>query len=386
MKIRYEESMPFGHEYLSKLGSAEPFPVGNLDAALLADTERLAVRSTTKVNAALLQHAPVLKQVVTATAGTNHLDIPLLEQRGITWGSAAGCNAVAVAEYVLSILLNAHCDNKLDLANAKVGIVGAGNVGTRLSAILDALHISYVLCDPPLQASGDTRAFVAFDDILRCDVITLHVPYVAEGQFCTDKLLDERALSALKPNQLLINACRGEVIDEVALKARLKQPDAPTVALDVFDNEPNIDTELLDLIWFATPHIAGHTVEGKVRGTQMVYDQMCAAMGKTPLLTLDDFLDPTPVLYFPSNPVENQGFDYRIISNLLFSIYDIKDDDRIFRQGMAESVSFSKMRKEYRVRREIAAYQVEITHELPTEITTALEKLGIQLNKAAKSR
>ncbi|MEC7825653.1 MAG: NAD(P)-dependent oxidoreductase, partial [Pseudomonadota bacterium] len=178
MKIRFENSMPLAADYLNAFGSAEGFESGTLTPEDLVDVDVLAVRSTTKVNADLLNCANRLALVATATAGYNHIDTQYLQQQGIYWTSAAGCNAQAVAEYVLSVLANAHLSNKLDLHTATVGIVGAGHVGTALSGLLDALSVRYKLYDPPLQEAGDTRTFADWQSIIACDVITLHVPLI----------------------------------------------------------------------------------------------------------------------------------------------------------------------------------------------------------------
>ena len=289
MKIRYENSLPLAAEYFGTIGAASGYDVGTLTPEQLVDVDVLAVRSTTRVTPELLACANRLTLVGTATAGINHLDTRYLDAQGIYWMSAAGCNAQAVAEYVLSVLCNAHLAGITDLKRARVGIVGAGHVGSALSRLLDTLGIDYVLFDPPLAEQGDERIFTDWQTILNCDVITLHVPFVPEGDYPTDKMIDAEVLNHLSAAQLLINACRGEVIDEVALKQRLMAGNGPTVVLDVFANEPDIDTDLLQYLWLATPHIAGHSLEGKYSGTQMVYEAICGLVGLTPEKSLDDY-------------------------------------------------------------------------------------------------
>lgn len=379
MKIHFEDTIPFGQEYLSQCGEAKRYSAGSITPEALTDTDILVVRSTTKVDEALLKHASKLRFVTTATAGTNHIDKTYLSSRHISWSSAAGCNAVAVAQYALTAMLRADDKGVIDISRATVGIIGAGHVGSALAIMLDALHIAWVLCDPPLQDAGDPRAFVTLDEALQCDVVTLHVPYVRDGKHPTGNMLNAERLAGLTSKQLLINACRGEVMDEPALKARLQQPDAPLVVLDVFYNEPDIDLELLSLIWLATPHIAGHTVEGKVRGTQMVYEQVCARLGQAATLTLDDFLDETPTLHLaPSEPAKAR-LNLPDLKKLLFSIYDIQDDDRFFRQGMAKSNQFAAMRKSYRVRREYTAYTIIVSPNLSAGSKQQLQALGFTL-------
>ncbi|QJR82227.1 4-phosphoerythronate dehydrogenase [Alteromonas pelagimontana] len=379
MKLYFEDTIPRGAEYFSTLGEAVAFNWQDVGADDLVNADYLAVRSTTKVDEALLHKASSLRYVATATAGTNHLDTAYLAQHNIKWNSAGGSNAAAVAEYVISALLTAHEQEKLDLSRITVGVVGAGYVGTALAHYLQALNIAYLLCDPPLENTDDPRHFVNMDRILECEVITLHVPFIQDGEFATVNLMSEQRLEALQGHQLLINACRGEVIDEPALIARLHKPNPPSVVLDVYYNEPNISSTLLEKIWLATPHIAGHSVEGKLRGTQLVYEQFCDQMDKFPQLAMEDFLDtPEPVDFTPEDP-SVEALSWAELRQLLISIYDIQDDDRFFRQAMAKSNQFAAIRKSYRVRREYAAYTLRLSGMVSNGIIRQLTGLGFTL-------
>ena len=388
MKILLEDTIPFGQDYLDELGQVELYAWQSLKPEMLTNVDILALRSTTKVTPSLLKQADALKFVTTATAGTNHLDKTYLDNTGIAHSSAAGCNAVAVAEYVLSVLLHSHKANKISLYDVTVGIVGAGNVGSALANILTALNVKHVLCDPPIEMSGDSRDFVSLNDIAQCDVVTLHVPYVVEGEFPTEKLIDKAFLDGMNEKQLLINACRGEVIDESALLNRLKQDNAPTVVLDVFDNEPNINTELFSYVWFVTPHIAGHSVEGKVRGTQMIYEQICDVVGTKPNKTLNDFLDATaPIavnLAFP----QQEYLDISDLITIFHKVYDVEVDDKAMRDAMrAEEASiqktipsiFASLRKQYRIRRECSAYTLQLSTSISEQIQQTLCGLGFNV-------
>ena len=379
MKIRYENSLPLAAEYFGTIGAASGYDVGTLTPEQLVDVDVLAVRSTTRVTPELLACANRLTLVGTATAGINHLDTRYLDAQGIYWMSAAGCNAQAVAEYVLSVLCNAHLAGITDLKRARVGIVGAGHVGSALSRLLDTLGIDYVLFDPPLAEQGDERIFTDWQTILNCDVITLHVPLVPEGDYPTDKMIDAEVLNHLSAAQLLINACRGEVIDEVALKQRLMAGNGPTVVLDVFANEPDIDTDLLQYLWLATPHIAGHSLEGKYSGTQMVYEAICGLVGLTPEKSLDDFLPERPNLHVDLELCSDQGDNLAPAIALVLSVYDVTEDNNNFRQGLAGPTSFTAMRKQYRVRRELAGHRVECSQRPDSAIATQLAKLGFNL-------
>lgn len=376
--IYYEESIPYGDAYFSTLGTAIPFQGSRLQPEQLQHADYLAVRSTTCVDANLLAHAHQLKLVTTATAGTNHLDKRALTSRHIPFTSAGGCNAVSVAEYVISVLMNAHLQQRLDLSRITVGIVGAGHVGTALSHRLQALNISYKLCDPPLQEKGDHRHFVGLSDILTCDVITLHVPYVNEGPNKTVNLIDEHALAGMSDKQILINACRGEVIDQAALLACLSKNHGPTTVLDVFANEPQVNQALLPHLWLATPHIAGHSVEGKLRGTQMAYEHICHAVGKPVALSMEDFLAQPPAARFTPDKPTVDGLDWDTLCSLLLGVYDITQDDALFRRDTSTQ-GFLSMRKNYPQRRECSAYVLRMAAPVSEGITGQLSRLGFTL-------
>lgn len=373
--IYFEESIPQGEAYFSTLSEAVSFNGPALKSNMLTSADYLVVRSTTPVTAELLSEATNLQLVTTATAGTNHLNKTALADKSIPWISAGGCNAVSVAEYVISVLFNAYQQKGLDLSRITVGIVGAGHVGTALSERLSALNIAFKLCDPPLEQSGDTRHFVTMDDILACDVISLHVPFIKDGEHATDKLLDATRLQQLSGEQLLINACRGEVVDEQALLSRLEQPQAPTVVLDVFWQEPAINQALLEYVWIATPHIAGHSVEGKLRGTQITYEQVCEAMGKAPSLTLDDFLEQPPAQRFIPDTPTAEALDWDSLSTLFLSVYDVMRDDALFRADTSEA-GFLALRKHYPARRECSAYVLRLAAPVSEGITRQLSGLG----------
>ena len=398
MKILLEDTIPFGTDYLNSVGEVETYAWQSLVPEMLRDVDILALRSTTKVTPELLTSASKLKFVTTATAGTNHLDKTHLDSVGIMHSSAAGCNAVAVAEYVLSVLLHAQKAQMLDLYNATVGIVGAGNVGTALSRILMAIGVKHCLYDPPLQQalakSGkkehNGQSFVDLAQIAKCDVISLHVPFINGGEYPTYQMIDKAFLKGLTSNQLLINACRGEVIDEVALLSVLQWEKPPTVVLDVFDNEPAINTALFDYVWFVTPHIAGHSVEGKVRGTQMIYEQICDVVGKAPDKLLSDFLEKTNPIKAALNSPEATRLSVDDLIAVFHDVYDVAIDDKITRNAFASghnetpethiANTFSTLRKQYRVRRECSAYALHLPKNTSKQIQDTFTKLGFHVS------
>jgi erythronate-4-phosphate dehydrogenase len=359
LKILYDIAMPYAAAFFDSLGEAKAFELGSLTCESLVDIDALFVRSTTKVDAELLAKANKLQFVATATAGFNHLDIDYLNQHNVKWYSAGGCNATAVAEYVISVIFQLSSEDKFDPLAKKVAIIGAGNVGSALAAILNDLNIDYVLCDPPLQATDDNRSFVNVETAMQADIICLHTPLIINGDFPTLHMFGSNELSTLSENQYLINACRGEVIDNEALLSCFEIGKKLNVVLDVWENEPLIEHDLIPYIRIATAHIAGHTLEGKARGTSMVYDAFCRHLNKQNVLKLAGFLPK-----FENNlSVDSSLSPFNQLFQMVKHMYDVKKDDGIFRARMAKSEAFADIRKHYPVRREFSALELELPND-----------------------
>ncbi|MGS2720767.1 4-phosphoerythronate dehydrogenase [Paraglaciecola aestuariivivens] len=352
MKIYYEDSMPYAAEFFAELGECQVFNHKTVNSSMLADADVLLVRSTTKVNADLIEHCQQLKWVATATAGTDHIDRAYLASRNIPFYSAGGCNAVAVAEYVLSALMVMGQRLSWQWPEKTVGIVGAGYVGTALANILGKLNIPYKLCDPPLAKSGDSRDFVELEQILQCDLISLHVPLIKDGPYATENMFDSAVLNQLNQQQVLINACRGEVLDNDAALALAKQKLGPQLVLDVWENEPKINLELLKYTALATAHIAGHTIEGKARGTEMLYSALCKFLAKPATKTLQQYLPKAKSIALDT--LATQDF-WQVFPELVLAVYDISEDDRHFRANMLSAEQFRYIRKHYPIRREFSS-------------------------------
>ncbi|RXJ72969.1 4-phosphoerythronate dehydrogenase [Veronia nyctiphanis] len=380
MKILIDENMPFAQGLFSQLGEVVAKPGRNLTPDDLIDVDALMIRSVTKVNEVLLEKANKLKFVGTATAGMDHVDKTLLQERGITFTAAPGCNKVGVAEYVLSAMMVLGQEQGFDFTERTIGVVGAGQVGSYLSDCLSALGIRHLLCDPIKQAEGDHREFVALNDILeQCDVVTLHTPLTKEGQHKTHHLIGEEQLVRLKPGSILINAARGPIVSNDALKAAL-QNQSLTAVLDVFEQEPEVDMSLLPLLAFATPHIAGYGLEGKARGTTMIFNSYCGFLGSE-LCADPAFL--LPVAPLPSVSL-SRHWDNSDLMALCQLVYDIRRDDSQFRREMADPqqhrATFDRLRKNYRDRREYSAITVAGHASFGVE---SLAKLGFTVEEQA---
>ena len=352
MKIIADENMPYVEQVFADVGEVTLVNGRQLSAEQLKGADVLLVRSVTKVNAALLEQNDSLKFVGSATIGTDHVDTELLASKGIPFSNAPGCNAIAVGEYAFIAMLELAALTGSSLKDRTVGIVGAGNTGSQVARCLEAYGVNTLLCDPLLAACGDSREFHPLDELMaQCDVISLHVPLTKEGAYPTWYLLDEVRLSALKPNAWLLNCCRGEVIDNLAL-IRVKQQRADLrLVLDVWEGEPNPMSDLVPLVDIATPHIAGYSLEGKARGTTMLY----SALSQVLSLPLQDKLEGLlPVHVFSRLELE-KPLDESALLQLCRLIYDLRDDDRRFRASYALAGGFDQLRKNHTHRREFSA-------------------------------
>jgi erythronate-4-phosphate dehydrogenase len=369
VKILVDENMPYARELFSRTGTVVAVPGRPVPQAELDDADGLMVRSVTKVNAELLSGKPV-KFVGTATAGTDHIDEAFLQEQGIAFSAAPGCNAIAVVEYVFSsLLLLAERDGFL-LKDRTVGIVGVGNVGGRLQARLEALGIKTLLCDPPRADRGDDGEFLPLSTLVAdADILTFHTPLYKQGEYKTLHLADEALLKALKPGTILINACRGPVVDNAALLKVLEQRDDLSVILDVWEPEPELSLPLLAKVDIATAHIAGYTLEGKARGTTQVFEAWTAFLGEPQQVALDTLL---PAPEFGQITLHGE-LDQPTLKRLVHLVYDVRRDDAPLRAVAAIPGEFDRLRKNYLERREWSSLQVQCDVE---PVAALLKKLG----------
>jgi erythronate-4-phosphate dehydrogenase len=369
LQILADENMPYVEQLFGDLGHVRTMAGRDITPTDLVGVDILLVRSITKVNRALLAQADRLKLVGSATIGTDHLDTDYLELCNIQWRNAPGCNATAVAEYVISALMTLAKRHQITLQQKVVAIVGAGNIGQRLAKKLAALDIDYFFCDPPLARSGVKGDFRDMAAVAKADIISLHVPMINNGVDKTVGLIDQEFLAQLKPDTILINSCRGDVVNNQHLLDCLNQGQKLRVVMDVWQNEPTICQELMANIDIATPHIAGYSLEGKARGTFMLYQQWCQLTEQAETKTFEQLL--------PSPAFNKLTFDLNAhhdgLSKLVRMVYDIRDDDELCRARGNTAQGFDNLRKQYDVRREFSALIV-VSDEQKQQ--TILNQLG----------
>ena len=284
MKIIADANIPFVAECFSSIGEVEVVGGRQITPGVVTDADVLLVRSITPVGVDLLAGSKV-RFVATATIGFDHIDVDYLRRNNIGFASAPGSNANSAAEYVIAGLLEIGRKYDLDLEGKSIGIIGVGNVGSRVAKKCAALGMQLYLNDPPLQRqTGDTK-YLPLEELFDCDFITLHTPLTFGGLDKTYHLADESFFKSLKERCVFVNASRGGVVDGGALKAAIRSGRLRAVVLDVWEDEPNIDTELLELIDIGTPHIAGYSLDGKIAGMIMIYKSACEHFGMSRSLT-----------------------------------------------------------------------------------------------------
>jgi len=366
MLIVADENIPLLDAFFEGFGEIRRVPGRSIDRATVEQADVLLVRSVTNVNRALLEGSKV-RFVGTCTIGTDHLDLDYFQRAGITWSSAPGCNARGVVDYVLGSLLTLAEIEGADLTQRTYGVVGAGEVGGRLVKVLKGLGWNVLVCDPPRQAAegGD---YVSLEQIIeQCDVISLHTPLKKHGAQSTWHLFDRNRLNQLKPGTWLINASRGPVVDNAALRQVLLQREDLQAVLDVWEGEPEVDVALAELCVLATPHIAGYSLDGKQRGTAQIYQAYCQFLGQPEQVSLSDLL---PAPWLSQVTLNGQSDPAWALAMVCRAVYDPRRDDADFRRSLVGTVSeqraaFDALRKHYPLRREIDGLQVRVEGDSP---------------------
>ncbi|UVL92854.1 4-phosphoerythronate dehydrogenase PdxB [Pseudomonas siliginis] len=366
MLIVADENIPLLDAFFAGFGDIRRVPGRSIDRATVEQADVLLVRSVTNVNRALLEGSKV-RFVGTCTIGTDHLDLDYFNEAGICWSSAPGCNARGVVDYVLGSLMTLAEIEGVDLTQRTYGVVGAGEVGGRLIKVLKGLGWNVKVCDPPRQAAegGD---YVSLEQIIeQCDVISLHTPLTRSGDSATWHLFDQQRLQQLKQGAWLINAARGPVVDNAALREVLLEREDLQAVLDVWEKEPEVDPALAELCVLATPHIAGYSLDGKQRGTAQIYQAYCAFSGQPAAIQLSDLL---PATWLSEVSLHGDSDPAWALAMLCRGVYDPRRDDADFRRSLVGNVAeqrsaFDALRKQYPVRREIEGLKVRIEGESP---------------------
>jgi erythronate-4-phosphate dehydrogenase len=370
LKIVADKDIPFLKGVLEPHATVEYLAGKTITQSDVQDADALIVRTRTHCNEQLLAGTRV-RFIASATIGFDHIDGEYCTKNGITWTNAAGCNSSSVQQYIAAALFHLADKLEFELADKTIGIVGVGNVGTKVAKICSALGMKVLLNDPPRQRRERKTTFLPLESLVRdADIISFHVPLTMDGEDRTFHLVDQHVLAELKAHQILINTSRGEVVDTAALRPSLEQKRLAACVLDVWENEPGIDVELLDKLDIGTPHIAGYSADGKANGTSMSVQ----AVSKFFKLGMDDwFPDNLPLPDNADFELDCTGLErQKVFFKLISRTYDILSDDRRLRSSPS---TFEQQRAGYPLRREFPAYSVTLRNASP-EIASVVRQLG----------
>lgn len=372
MKIVADDKIPFLKGVLEPYADVVYVPGNKINHSMVRNADALLVRTRTCCDEALLFKSNI-QFVGTATIGYDHIDTHWCETHGITWKNAPGCNARSVNQYIASVLFSLSRKMGFSLKDRVLGVVGVGHVGTRIVNTAELLGMKVYLCDPPRVRNQGACGFISMEGILReCDIITFHVPLDMQGTDRTYHMVDDALLSAINPGTIIINASRGEVADTKALKKALNGDKLKGLVLDVWEQEPDIDLDLLNFCTIATPHIAGYSADGKANGTAMIIREL----SKIFHLGLEEWTaeDHIPKPENPEIHINCSGLsDEAIIEKAVMHTYDVMLDDQRLRQHPGD---FEKLRGDYPLRREYTAYSVVLENLTNPGVAKTLRKMG----------
>lgn len=354
MKIVIDDKIPYIKGALEPYAEVVYLPGNKTTPEVIKDADAIITRTRTICNEKLLKGSKV-KFIATATIGYDHIDTKYCGEAGIEWTNAPGCNAESVNQYIASALFSWSMRKRIDLSGLTIGVVGVGQVGSRVAKTCEILEMKVLLNDPPRERVEGSEHFVSLDIIKKeADIITFHVPLNMSGPDATYHMVDEEFLQNLGKNPLLINSCRGEVFETNAVIDAIEANDISGVIIDCWENEPELDLELLNLAEYGTPHIAGYSKDGKANGTKMSVQ----ALSRFFKLGIDNW-QPQKV-ELPENTIieidGNQRREYSILAEAVLSTYDIESDDEALREAPH---LFEKLRGDYPVRREFDLFKIK---------------------------
>lgn len=344
MKIVADNAIPFIKGVLEPYADVEYLEYDRIDRRSLMDADALITRTRTRCNAALLEGTP-LQMIATATIGTDHIDLDYCHMHGIFVANSAGCNAGGVMNYVFSALYGAASRKAIPLTGSTMGIIGVGSSGSRVEQMARHLGFKVLLCDPPRAAAEGPAQFCELDYLLQnSDIVTLHVPLTGE----TLHMADASFFSRMKLGAFFINTSRGDVMVDEDLMAAIHK--LGPVIIDTWNNEPDVNMELMNMIDIATPHIAGYSYQGKQRGTSMAVRALARFFG---IKELYEFFPPTEVEELEAVKLDLTGLTQGQITSLFQYNYPVFTDDFMFRLN---PIGFESLRTNYRYRREFYIY------------------------------
>ncbi|MDR1667588.1 MAG: 4-phosphoerythronate dehydrogenase [Bacteroidales bacterium] len=375
MKIVIDDKIPYIKGVVEPYADVFYLPGPVCAHGVGSEADAWIIRTRTKCDEASLRNTSV-KFIATATIGFDHIDTKWCDDNHIAWTNAPGCNAGSVRQYMAAVLATIAEHRGFCFADMTLGVVGVGNVGGQVAQLGRELGMNVLLNDPPRARKEGADAFVTLEKVVRqSDVISLHVPLNRTGEDKTFHLFDETMLCKMRPNAVLVNSSRGETVKNCALKNALKAKILGAAVLDVWENEPDIDLELLPLLEIATPHIAGYSADGKANGTAMSI-QALSRFFRLPLENWrpDNLPPPLQPLCFK---IDGTGkTQQQCICEAILHSYPVSEDDCRLRFSPE---TFEKQRGNYPVRREFEAYTIQVENVSP-ETKIQLQTLGFHID------
>lgn len=373
MKIIADNKIPFLEGVFEPFVDVEYVQGNQIDNEVVRDADVLIIRTRTICNKKLLEGSSI-KFIATATIGYDHIDTDYCSKNGIKWVNAPGCNASAVQQWFATALLNFAQQKQIDLQKRTLGVIGVGNVGKKVVEFAENVGMYVLLNDPPREEKEGSCIFRSIQAIQQeCDIITFHVPLISRGKYKTHHLFNNSFASKLRSQSIIINSSRGEVINETDLLASRRKSITTGLLLDVWEREPDISEELLELSDISTPHIAGYSIEGKARGTAAVVQQVAAFLD----LPLDNWLPEvltSSALFNARINCENKTLQ-EILCEAMNKTYSVMEDSHALKSNMK---GFESLRSNYLYRHEPCAWELELEHG-SNEIIEALQQLGFSI-------
>lgn len=373
MKIVVDDKIPYIKGAFEPFAEVHYLPGNKTTKEVVKNADAIITRTRTNCNQDLLEGSNV-KFIATATIGFDHIDTEYCQQAGIKWTNAPGCNAESVNQYIASALFSYSMRKRFDLKDKTIGIVGVGQVGSRVAKTCEILGMKVLLNDPPRERIEEAAKFVSLQTIQeQADIISFHVPLNLTGKDATYHMVHEEFLQNLKKKPLLINSCRGEVFDTEAVFNAAEANDISGIIIDCWENEPELDLDLLNLVDYGTPHIAGYSKDGKANGTKMSVQAISKFFG----LGMDEW-EPKNVELPEKTEIEidgNQRREYSILAEAILSTYDIENDDDALRESPH---LFEKIRGNYPVRREFNSFTIKAKN-IETQTLDKLKLLGFNI-------
>lgn len=380
MKVIIDDKIPYIKGALEPFADVLYLPGKATTPDVVKDADAVITRTRTICNESLLKGSKV-SFIATATIGYDHIDTDYCEQAGITWTNAPGCNAKSVEQYVASALFVMAERKGWSLAGKTLGVVGVGQVGTKVARLGSILGMKTLLNDPPRASMEGASGFCSLETVLaEADIITLHVPLNLQGEDATYHMADEAFFNRLGKKPILINACRGEVMDTQATIEAMRQERLTGLVVDCWENEPHPDPTLLSMADLATPHIAGYSKDGKANGTSMSVQALSRffKLGIDKWTAKDVELPKQTTLSLDGCSADGTLLDdQRLLEQAILSTYDIRKDDADLR---AEPQRFEALRGDYPLRREFPVYTIEAT-KVPAGVTKQLSQLGFNVKQ-----